>query len=104
MSQPVAEQLITPLWFTKQQAAAELGCDARTVRRLVLKGYLPCYGVGRLVRFKPADVAACLPLLTPAQPVAVPGLVTLDLKRRLDLRAKRWNQQRQQHTQPGGAA
>lgn len=98
--QPQAERLI--LWLTKQQAAAALGCDARTVRRLVLKGYLPCYGVGRLVRFKPADVAACLPLLTTAKPVAVPGVITLDVPRRLRLKADRFY--RTTTTQPGGAA
>jgi excisionase family DNA binding protein len=99
---PAAEQLHGVWWLTKQQAADALGCDARTVRRLVLKGYLPSYGVGRLVRFKPAEVAACLPRLTAATPVAEPGVVALDLTKRLKLKSRYFYRGRRS-TQPGGA-
>lgn len=87
------------MWMTKDEAAAALRCDARTVRRLVVKGYLPSYGVGRVVRFKPHEVAACLPLLSARKATAEPVGAVRDLRTRLRNNARNFYR-----TQPGGAA
>ena len=39
-----------------QEVAKLLGLSARTVRRLAARGSLPCYRIGRLVRFALGDV------------------------------------------------
>ena len=105
MSLPKAEQLTSPMWLTKQQAADALSCDVRTVRRLVLSGQLPSYRLGRLVRFKPEDVATCLPLAPASAPgrASEPGVVALDLTKRLTLKSQHFYRN-SRATQPGGAA
>ena len=104
-SKPSAEKLTMPLWLTKQQAADAIGCDVRTVRRLVLSGHLPSYRLGRLVRFKPEDVATCLPLAPVAASgrASVPGVVALDLPKRLKLKSQHYYRNARAE-QPGGAA
>jgi len=39
-----------------RQVAEHLGVSEKTVRRMAARGSLPCYHVGRLVRFAPGDV------------------------------------------------
>jgi len=38
------------------EVARLLKLSAKSVRRLVARGSLPCYRIGRLVRFAPGDV------------------------------------------------
>lgn len=42
--------------LTRGQVAGLLGCSPRTVVRLAERGELPSVHIGRLVRFRPADV------------------------------------------------
>jgi len=46
------------LLLTREQVARELGISPRTVARLVERGELTYVRIGRLARFRPADLAA----------------------------------------------
>jgi excisionase family DNA binding protein len=50
-----APLLKEPLLSTAQVAQL-LGLSPKTIQRLVARGSLPCYHIGRLVRFAPGDV------------------------------------------------
>jgi len=45
-----------PLW-TLQQVAQFLQVSTKTVRRLVARRRIPCFRLGRVLRFIPGDVA-----------------------------------------------
>jgi len=50
-----AEMLGQPM-LSIAEVARLLKLSAKSVRRLVARGSLPCYRIGRLVRFAPGDV------------------------------------------------
>ena len=54
-AQDAAELLGKPL-FSIAEVARLLNLSVKSVRRLVARGSLPCYHIGRLVRFAPGDV------------------------------------------------
>jgi len=64
--------------LTREQVAEELGVSPRTVARLVERGELACVRIGRLARFRPADLAAFVEraLIDDEDPASRPGLVT----------------------------
>jgi len=66
------------LLLTREQVARELGVSPRTVARLVERGELTYVRIGRLARFRPADLAAFVEraLVHDEDPAGVPGLVT----------------------------
>jgi len=49
-----------PRWLSSSQAAELIGCDPRTLRRMVAEGRLPAARLGprRLLRFDPRDLEA----------------------------------------------
>lgn len=105
MSQPTADKLISESeLLTPQELAARMKVSARTVTRLVKGGIVPARAVLGRIRFHWPEVVASLPRVPAAASgrASESGVATLDLKKRLELRAKYWN--RQQPTQPGGAA
>jgi excisionase family DNA binding protein len=60
--------------LTREQVANVLAVSPRTVARLVERGELPVVHVGRLARFRPADVEALLVPETVEAPVDQPSL------------------------------
>lgn len=54
-AQTAAELLRQPL-LSITEVARLLNLSVKSVRRLVARGSLPCYHIGRLVRFAPGDV------------------------------------------------
>jgi len=64
--------------LTREEVAAQLGVSPRTVARLALEsGELPYVRIGRLARFRPADVAALIERrLNDERPAGRPGAVT----------------------------
>lgn len=53
--QRAAREFSEPLMSIEDVSRA-LNLSVKTVRRLVARGSLPCYRIGRLVRFIPGDV------------------------------------------------
>lgn len=49
------DQVKTPFWNVKQ-CAAYAGCSTGAIWLWVRAGLLPTYGLGRVVRFKQADI------------------------------------------------
>ena len=50
-----------PAWTAdSQQMACMLSCNPRTIHRLVARGAIPCYRVGRALRFDPERVFEAL--------------------------------------------
>jgi excisionase family DNA binding protein len=64
--------------LTREQVAKQLGVSPRTVARLALEsGELPYVRIGRLARFRPADVTALIERrLNDERPAGRPGAVT----------------------------
>ena len=54
-AQGAHEALGQPL-LSVAEVARLLGLSTKSVQRLVARGGLPCYRIGRLVRFAPGDV------------------------------------------------
>lgn len=54
-------------YLSPRQAAEKLGCSKDTILRRIHSGELPAVRNGRLIRVRPADVAA---LLKPTSPAA----------------------------------
>lgn len=107
MHKPAAEQLTDGL-LTPHDVAVRLQISVKSVLRLVKAGTIPARVVVGKIRLCWPEVVASLPL-APASAsgrASEPGVVALDLKRRLDHRADNWyreQRRRAQPTQPGGA-
>jgi len=54
----VADQSATPVWFRVGDAATRLGVVPKTVYRLIDKGELTGYRIGRVIRIKESDLLA----------------------------------------------
>lgn len=54
------EEPARPAWLSTDKAAALVGCDPRTLRRMVAEGRLPAARIGRrgVLRLDPRDLDA----------------------------------------------
>jgi excisionase family DNA binding protein len=52
-------------WLSPRQAAQHLGVSPATIRRLADAGALAAYRLGKLRRYRRADLDACLTPITP---------------------------------------
>lgn len=107
MHKPASEQLTESLLEPKD-VAVRLKISVKSVVRLVKAGTIPARVVVGKFRFFWPEVLASLPL-DPASAsgrASDPGVVALDVPKRLSLKATHFyrNQQRSTPTQPGGAA
>ena len=53
-----ADQSVTPVWFRVGHAATRLGVVPKTIYRLIDKGELTGYRIGRVIRIKESDLLA----------------------------------------------
>lgn len=100
MRQPSAEQL-TEVLLTPREVAERLRISEKSVLRLVRAGRIPARVVVGKLRLCWPEVVASLPL-APASAsgrASEPGVVALDLPKRLSLKATHFYR-----NQPGGAA
>lgn len=51
-------QTLAPAYLTCAQAADYLNCSTRTISRMTSLGELRCHRIGRLVRYRSADLDA----------------------------------------------
>ena len=51
-----ARQALSEPLLSTAEVARQLNLSTKSVQRLVTRGNLPCYRIGRLVRFAPGDV------------------------------------------------
>lgn len=61
--------------MTTREVAAYLNCSTNTVRRLAAGGQLPHYRLGRMVRFRRAEVDNWLGASRPNQEQSTPRLI-----------------------------
>ena len=53
-----ADQSVMPVWFRVGDAANRLGVAPKTIYRLIAKGELTGYRIGRVIRIKEFDLLA----------------------------------------------
>ena len=99
MSKPAADQLTAAL-LTPREVAERLKISEKSVRRLVQSGRMPARVVVGKIRLSWPEVVASLPLAPAASGRASePGVVTLDVLKRLKLKSQHYYR-----NQPGGVA
>lgn len=104
MRQPPAEQL-TEVLLTPREVAERLRISEKSVLRLVKAGRIPARVVVGKLRLCWPEVVASLPL-APASTsgrASEPGVVALDLTKRLTLKSQHFYRNSRSE-QPGGAA
>lgn len=104
MGQPQADQL-TEVLLTPREVAERLRISEKSVLRLVKAGRIPARVVVGKIRLSWLEVVASLPL-APASAsgrASEPGVVALDLTKRLTLKSQSFYRN-SRATQPGGAA
>lgn len=104
MSKLAAEQL-TEVLLTPREVAERLKISEKSVRRLVQAGRIPARVVVGKIRLCWSEVVASLPLAPVAASgrASEPGVVTLDVTKRLKLKSQ-YFYRTSRSEQPGGVA